>query len=50
MGNKVGQSREARELYMNTYAGAHGINFSKLLQDAIAKQMQGEFLVSETKK
>lgn len=33
--------------YMNTYAESHGINFSKLLQDAIAKQMQGSFMVSE---
>ena len=33
--------------YMNTYAETRGINFSKLLQDAIAKQMA--MTVSDTK-
>lgn len=41
-GNKAIRKNLTIPAYMNTYAESHGINFSKVLQDAISKQMLGD--------
>lgn len=39
-GNKAIRKNLTIPAYMNTYAESHGLNFSKLLQNAIAEQMK----------
>lgn len=41
-GNKAVRKNLTIPAYMNTYAESHGLNFSKLLQNAIAEQMQSK--------